>query len=290
MTNTDNLLNDKIGTGLKDKRILLTREPDWAHYNNLVAKQIAEGDIANFTHWNVIRQTMFSIVDSAPLAYLQSLPDWDKWEKAIVESPIGNPLPYESYPQSSSHLIMQAEHLSQFLSRTQCKLENLHKILEFGAGYGCMCRLIHNLGFSGEYVIMDLPALLDLQRYYLGETTTGQFTFLLDEADFIEQMSEDESLFIATWSISEISYPMRQRILDAVCTKYIFIIFQERHNDFDNKDFFDKLTRENTNYQWDCLEMPYIFPHNIKHYYLFGIKKEGNEIQMLDEEQKSGKE
>jgi hypothetical protein len=41
-------------------------------------------------------------------------------------------------------------------------------IVEFGGGFGSMCRLIGALGFRGRYVIFDLPPVLALQRYYLG--------------------------------------------------------------------------------------------------------------------------
>jgi len=250
-----------------------TVEPDWEYYNDIVAKNIEKCDISRFTKWDVIRRTMFGISKTPPLKYLQSLPDWDRWQKAIVESPVGTPGSYKPYPQSSSHLIMQAEHLARFISSTDCKLEELNKVFEFGAGYGCMCRLIHNLGFTGEYVIMDLPALLDLQKYYLGETTKGNIRYLSDETDFKEQMSGDKSLFIATWSISEVSYAMRQRILDEVHAKYIFITFQAKHNGFDNKEYFEKFGQENKAYKWYGVEMPYSFPHKLKHYYLFGTRR-----------------
>ena len=41
-------------------------------------------------------------------------------------------------------------------------------IVEFGGGYGSMCRLVRKLGFKGRYVIFDLRPILALQKYYLG--------------------------------------------------------------------------------------------------------------------------
>ncbi|GAH81606.1 unnamed protein product, partial [marine sediment metagenome] len=121
--------------------------------------------------------------------HLQALPDWDeKWKDAIVESLVGRSVPYEYYPQSSGNTITHAVTLSYFLSETTCKLESLDTIFEFGGGYGCMCRLIHRLGFSGEYVNFDLPAMLGLQNYYLGKTTKGQITFLLGADEFTGQI------------------------------------------------------------------------------------------------------
>jgi hypothetical protein len=40
-------------------------------------------------------------------------------------------------------------------------------IIEFGGGFGSMCRLVHALGFRGQHIIFDLPPVWALQRYYL---------------------------------------------------------------------------------------------------------------------------
>src|SRR5207244_11597755 len=46
-------------------------------------------------------------------------------------------------------------------------VDDLACVLEFGGGYGSMCRLFHNLGFRGRYLIFDLPAFSALQRFFL---------------------------------------------------------------------------------------------------------------------------
>ena len=254
-------------------------EKDWREHNDEAARCLAEDDISNFTHWDVIRNTMFcmpsdnSSLCKPVLTHLQGLTNWNRWEKAIVESPIGNPEPYEPYPQSSYYLIFQANHLSHFLLRTKCKLENLDAVFEFGAGYGCMCRLIYNLDFNGKYVIMDLPAFLALQRYYLGATAGDRdIEFLSEETDFTQGINGN-SLFIAMWSLSETPVALREKILGAVKAKYIFVAFQARHNGFDNTKLFKKFTEKNTNYRWEYLETPHLIRKE-KHYYLFGERIE----------------
>ncbi len=131
-----------------------------------------------------------------------------------------------------------------------------------------MCRLIHNLGFNGKYVIMDLPAPLALQRYYLRETTNGEIEFLSREADFTKEI-KGNSLFIAMWSLSEVDIAFRERILSAVKAKYIFIIYQGIHNCFNNAEFFSDFMKKNTNYRWERFEPPHLVREE-KHYYLFG--------------------
>lgn len=254
--------------------------PSWQEYNDVIAKQIVDDDISDFTNWDVIRLTMFCLPPPAALQHLQCLADWNRWKEAIVESPIGNPKPYKLYPQSSGNLIAQAHHLSHFLLRTKCNLESLKTIYEFGAGYGCMCRLICNLDFSGKYVIMDLPALLELQRYYLGATTGNRdIEFLSEEANFVKRLSQEQnsSLFVAMWSLSEVAIKLRERILRAVCSgiKYILLIYQKTYKNFDNRMFFSDFVKTITNYRWDCFSVPcWDWNGYKKHYYLFGERIE----------------
>lgn len=253
-------------------------EEDWKYQHEAIIACLYSADITNFLNWNVIRWAMFSIPPETVLWYLQKLPDWKtKWKEAIIESPVGNPPPYKAYPASSGNIITHALNLSFFLSQTDCKLEKLNAIFEFGGGYGCLCRLMHRLGFSGEYTSLDLPALIHLQRYYLSRTVNEQITFLEDADEFSEKLvvNRGNSLFVAMWSISEAPLSLREKILDAVCinTDYVFICFQSQHKDFDNMAIFMEFAEKNINYQWKLGEVPYLIITGAKHYYLFGERK-----------------
>ena len=251
---------------------------DWINYNNEIAKHIEEDDINNFTKWPIVSNTMH-YNDSqggdshGAFDYLRGLPDWDKWKEAVREVPEGNPTPNQWYPLSSDHMIHQADHLARFLSRTSCKLTDLKAIYEFGAGYGSMCRLIHNLGFSGKYVIIDLPAVQALQKWYLERTVKQvRITYTLDSNEFTEQM-EDDSLFIATWSLSEVPYALRDTILRAVLEKvnYVLIAFQGYHDELDNLDYFLNAAQQwSPQYRWDAVAVPNKITNRPDHFYLFG--------------------
>lgn len=262
-----------------DKEQKIKVEKDWIVQNNAILRNISCADITNFTNWKTIRYLMFSIPPFTALKHLQALPDWEsKWKNAITESPVGKPEPYEYYPKSSGNLITHALHLSCFLSGTNCKLDSLNTIFEFGGGYGGLCRLIYRVGFLGEYVNLDLPAFLDLQRYYLKRTAEGrEIAFLLDGDEFVKRISDEKgrSLFIAIWSISEAPFSLREKVLQAVFanTDYILIVFQSQHRKFNNSDFFAKIVEKNTDYQWNLTEVPYLIVTDAKHYYLFGKKK-----------------
>lgn len=41
-------------------------------------------------------------------------------------------------------------------------------VLEFGGGYGSLCRGFHRCGFKGKYMIFYFPHFSTLQRFFLG--------------------------------------------------------------------------------------------------------------------------
>lgn len=247
-------------------------EDDWVKYNNTIAKHLNRDDINNFTNWPIIHDTMFYGDNRGALDYLRSLPDWGEWQELIEEVPEGNPIPNQWHPKSSGNMIHQANHLARFLTRTNCKLANLNAIYEFGGGYGCMCRLIHKRGFVGKYVIMDIPAVQYIQKWYLGRTVKqGRIEYLLDSEEFTGQM-EDKSLFIANWSLSEVTFPLRDKILQTVFDKvdYVLIAYQGCHNELNNINYFYNKMLVTSQFRWDMLLVPYAVTNRVDHYYMLG--------------------
>jgi hypothetical protein len=104
-----------------------------------------------------------------------------------------------------------------------------------------MCRLFHNLGFRGRYVIFDLPPFSALQRYYLKASgfpvralpTTSvseQGIFCISDMEQLRAVLKDrmpatiDTLFIATWSISETPISFRESLLSLVSSFKSFLI------------------------------------------------------------------
>jgi hypothetical protein len=50
------------------------------------------------------------------------------------------------------------------------KVKDHEVIVEFGGGYGSMCRLIYQAGYMGSYIIYDFAHLNLIQDYYLKST------------------------------------------------------------------------------------------------------------------------
>src|SRR6266852_6257680 len=236
----------------------------WAQFQKGLRSLVLSRDPREFLSWDVISKTMFlafSPYAVRELIHLKRQNNWNsRWKEALQESPVGRPAPFLLYPQTSANLIHDAYNLHAFQEATGLFPEQFHNILEFGGGYGSMCRLLFNLGFDGRYVIYDLQPFSDLQSYYLKSVgipvlRKNSFTrsekgvaLVSDEEDLLrsaEPFTKQESLFIAAWSISETSLDVRRRFLPyaAECDAFL-IAFQEQFGEMNNCQFFDRWQEE----------------------------------------------
>jgi hypothetical protein len=244
-----------------------------------------------FLHWPVIRDTMF--VSSGRTAWtelnvLRRHEDWhDRWSKAIVESPLGCPPPFLVYPKSSGNLIHHAYHLMQFEGHTGVMVREFDMVFEFGGGYGSMCRLFHNLGFHGRYVIFDLPAFSALQVYYLQGLGIGarrdapsapQVCCLCDLTQLrrviagARRAQASKALFVATWSLSETPLDIREAVVPLLSGYDAFLIgYQAEFEKVDNPGYFRQFQRSFPQVEWQNWEID----HMRANYYLMGRRVGG---------------
>ncbi|MCX6445200.1 MAG: hypothetical protein NTY85_06700, partial [Actinobacteria bacterium] len=126
-------------------------------------------------------------------------------DRGVIESPLGNPLKPLFY-RNSLNLGHQYRHLKMWSSKPESELGKVTRVVEFGGGFGMMCWLVFQLGFSGEYLIVDNEGTSKLQKKYLENTlTTEQFKKVswLESVDLIQPRIAENDLFIALWSASE---------------------------------------------------------------------------------------
>ncbi len=218
------------------------------------------------------------------LAFVMGAPNRSRWERAIQEVPSGGPSASPLYPESSGNLIHYAYHLRQFEEKTRTEIMSFDLVFEFGGGYGGMCRLIHNLGFKGKYLIFDFPRFSALQRYYLRSTgldvTAASATArtgivcLSDLAELEPMLSGAgrNALFIATWSLSETPMAFRARIVSIIAEfKAVLIAYQGRFEGNDNIEFFQRWMGDAPSYHWHNQQIEHI-PNDFyrNNYYLIG--------------------
>lgn len=263
----------------------------WAQFQETLRNRILTQDPREFLSWDVITRTMFLAFSSyavKELAYLRRRKDWNsRWSPAIRESKVGRPAPFLLYPRTSANLIHDAYTLCSFEENTGVAIDQIQRVLEFGGGYGSMCRLFFNFGFHGRYIIYDLPPFSSLQSYFLrslaipvvtGGSCPGnekRAVLVSTENDLLPHAhldSDQKSLFIAAWSISETPLGVRRMFLPHVAGFDAFLIaFQTQFGEMDNCRFFDQWQEETSDtIHWQRLLIPQI---RGGHHYLFGTRR-----------------
>ena len=225
---------------------------DWVTATNRLRHLVLHADPRAFLRWDVVIERMavrHSPITPLELSALQALPDWDsRWRPAIHECEAGRPFCYEGFPGSSEPLIQTAYALSQLEALAGRPVAEWDAVIEFGGGFGSLCRLMHRLGFRGRYVIFDLPAFTLLQRYFLrsagilrdGDERISLTSDLAALERYVAALRPDAwSMFVACWSLSETPIALRERIRPLVerIGRYA-IAYQERYGEVDNVDFF----------------------------------------------------
>jgi hypothetical protein len=175
------------------------------------------------------------------------------------------------YPRSSANVINLAYHLAVFEKTTGQPISQVDGILEFGGGYGCLCRLTRRLGYTGPYVIFDLAASCALQSYYLRTNGIDDVTHISDlpalRAAINAMPNPCNALFIATWSMSETPIEGRDGVLELTQKFGWFLLaYQEDFAGIDNEHFFSDWAKRRDDIAWTKLAIP--SPPG--HAYLFG--------------------
>ena len=246
---------------LISKKHHLTDSP-WDNYRKEIRRAILEDDISDFLNWDVIKATMF--YEPGKQQY-EVVKNNQKLLRSIKETKVGNPKPYWLNSSTSGNAVNHAYSISKLLEK--CDVSSFSKIIEFGGGYGNMCRLFRNNGFTKKYTIYDLPEFLALQRYYLNSVGKGENTILTED---IESLVDNKlnTLLIATWSLSEMPLELRKKLI-VVKFDYCLIGFQSEFDGIDNIEYFEQFEKNHPNINF------HIEPaQNIKNnFYLIGIKK-----------------
>ena len=231
---------------------LLSTEADWAGAMNRLRALGLTADPRAFQRWDVIIARMAPV--SSPetpreLAALQAHPDWaTRWRIALRDVPIGRPNSYAGFPESSEILIQTVHHVLQLEALSGRRVNDCDVIVEFGGGFGGLCRVIHALGFRGRYLLYDLPPFALLQRYYLsgagilrdGEQRVRATSEFAELDDFVGHIQPGErAAFWATWSLSEAPVALRERVKPLVeRIGHYCIGYQGEYGEVDNVDYF----------------------------------------------------
>lgn len=231
--------------------------PKWTTFREEVRRNFDAYDPRTFLRWPLIQHTM-CVTNSGALVReffaLRTSREWPRFRRAVEESPAGQPIPFLYHPRSSGNLLHHAYHILRFGEVTGADVAGLDLVVEFGGGYGSMCRLLHRLGFQGRYVIYDLPEFSALQRYFLKNLDLpvhdatavpleNGIHLLSDFEQFRQVLAattrRGPAALIGTWSLSESPLELRDRFLALVADfDYFLIAFQNNFFETDNNAYF----------------------------------------------------
>ncbi len=267
-------------------------EATWLAYRKRFRQDVLTKDPRRFLRWPVLRP-MYK--RDAPylaswFAYLRAHRDWDsRWRPALLESPVGDPRPFVDDRSTSGNLLKQAYHVCRFEDVTGARLADVDSILEFGGGYGALCRLLFALGFGGTYVIYDFPEFTALQRFYLrahglpaaarapspSEPARPRIVTLssLGELDeLLERRPPGRAALVALWSLSETPLALRDAVMTRVRSFDEFVVgYQPRFADVDNTAWFAGL-RAGLSEVIDWHDLP-LEQHHESMRHLFGARR-----------------
>lgn len=165
--------------------------------------------------------------------------DRDQWEKAMGHSIRGyrgvsdlfykHSVPLDSLT-TNPHSLKANHHFFKYNSLTRNSILDFDRIVELGGGCGDFAKFIINMGFKGEYAIIDIPEVLEVQKYNL----------LGYEVDFTSRpvSFKPNTLFVSTWGLSECPIPWRLEVLNALSSTNWLITYQSRYHEMSNEDYF----------------------------------------------------
>lgn len=275
-TNSDKELVEELRSAFRDlpcrdSTSWSRSEKEWLNNMKSLRELVLSQNPRKFLGWHLILRTMFvgnKRYVSTELNFLRGLAEWEtRWCEAIIESQVGHPMPYWKYPRSSGNLIHHAYHIAQFEQKTAIYVHNVDFVFEFGGGYGSMCRLFHNLGFQGKYIIFDLPGFGALQSFFLKSIgirvhsvksfkTSKSGVVCISDLELLTTVLEDHddfsnSMFVATWSVSETPANLRGLILSLLGKfKGFLISYQDQFEEVNNIEFFRNWVTTQNDVKW----------------------------------------
>jgi len=157
-------------------------------------------------------------------------------------------------------------HIQKFKDITGVSIESCGSVIEFGGGFGNMCKVINNQNKDISYTIFDFEEFSLLQKYYLEENSVYGVKFInnLDEL-----CGKKFDTLIATWSLSESPSEIRELFLKNIEVSNFLIAYQSSFEGIDNNNFFKYLSNKIENVKWYNVPIDHIPNQN----YLFGIKR-----------------
>jgi hypothetical protein len=184
----------------------------WEGLRNDIHNHLIKENINTFQNWREIQLTMIAGVDNVEYEYLLNCKNWSTWKNKLSEN-ILKPNSHPIFNQSSTNNLHHAYSLQILMEETNCVISDFGDVVEFGGGYGNVCRLFKQWGHNKMYYLYDIMELTQIQKYYLSENNIINNVVYKNGLDNIDNI-ENNSLFIGMWSLSEVPIEERYKLLE----------------------------------------------------------------------------
>ena len=204
----------------------------------------AENDLYTFKTWKIVNtipiynsHECFGEFRADVEVLLNGQPN-ELWKKILKEPFLGHT--EKSYAESSrksfhdtvecsAWTLKSAHHILTYEAMTGKDITAYDQIVDFGSGIGETARMILDMGFKGDYLLYDLPETARISTFYLSKYDNVK---AIENFDQIPQRKK--TLFIATWSLSEVPYSYRNQILSYLRENTDFLIIFQKSAWFKN--------------------------------------------------------
>jgi hypothetical protein len=206
---------------------------------------------------------------------MMSLDDRQNWLHVLPEPKLGHTT--ESYSRIQKNIqidgidyitspwsLKSNHHALSYVHHTGKKFSDYDQIVEFGPGIGDTCRVINELGFKGNYYLYDLPEVYRISSFY-----NSRFKNVKTINHYSEVSNEPKTLFIGTWSTSEIPHDYRTEIFTHFKNANYLLIYQNHIFEYSNEAFFTKEFPEIINQEIKSVYISWLGGMAGGNYYLF---------------------
>jgi hypothetical protein len=211
-------------------------------------------------------------------------PEWEsRWKRiaryaygtpgqdGITRHPIRNPIRYLPLDEETSPIDVQhAYHLFAFEKMTGQPLATAtSQIIDIGAGFGNMCRVLRRAGFGGQYIAYDAPFMSRIQSKYI-RSGTAEFLSSIDATYERSVRHSGKTAFLATWSISEMPLDLRNRIFPRfldTCDLFLIAYPPTSFEGIDNEAYFTGVRAMRSDISWSVKQNTPCTSH-----YMIGVR------------------
>jgi hypothetical protein len=236
----------------------------WKDYNVSAKRALLPMPPYDFLRNPTIMGTMFVTRGGnwlkKELKYLEKTLPESKLRQLLQEDYAGKPLLLNAKYLTSHNTIHHLYHLIRFSSTTNCELDELSNVVEWGGGYGNMAKIFRRLNKSATYTIIDTPLFSCLQWLYLATVNgTESVNILMNNSNevvsgkincmplcFLPKIALSGELFISTWGLSESSrysqdYVAMRKWFGA---KHLLLAYQRSNDKLPNAERIGQLAQE----------------------------------------------